>query len=87
MATFLPYLRLMGERSSNIVNAEQLAWVDTAEALRAASPADRDRGQQFGARAKPLGRTAGVTRLGCTLKGYRPASTASPSTITSPARR
>jgi len=57
----------MSDRPPNIVNAEQLAWVDTAEANRAASPADRDRGHQFGSRAKRLAASAGGARLGCSL--------------------
>lgn len=57
----------MSDRPPNIVNADQLAWVDTAEANRAASPADRDRGHQFGSRAKRLAASAGGARLGCSL--------------------
>lgn len=57
----------MNERHPNIVNHARLPWIDTAEATRAAFPADHDRGKQFGARAKPLGVHAGCARLGCTL--------------------
>jgi len=57
----------MRDRHPNIVNASELAWVDTAEAARAASPADRDRGQHYGSRARMLGRAANARKLGCAL--------------------
>jgi len=62
----------MSERHPHIVNAAQVPWIDTAEATRAASPEDRDRGHQFGARARPLGRSANAARLGCTLYELAP---------------
>jgi uncharacterized cupin superfamily protein len=57
----------MSVQHPNIINAAQLEWVDTAEANRAASPEDRDRGRQFGARAKMLAAAAHASKLGCTL--------------------
>src|SRR5262245_46144049 len=67
MATSYRTLRAMSDRHPNIINAQDIDWIDTAEATRAASPADKDPGHHFGARARPLGRNAGATRLGCTL--------------------
>ncbi len=57
----------MSEPLPSIVNADQLSWVDTAEESRAADPADRDRGRQFGSRAKRLARATHAAKLGCTL--------------------
>jgi uncharacterized cupin superfamily protein len=57
----------MSDRHPNIVNADQLDWLDLAEATRAAFPGDAGRGLSFGARGKPLGVAAGCARLGCSL--------------------
>lgn len=57
----------MSDRHPNIVNADQLAWIDLAEATRAAFPGDAGRGLQFGARGKQLGVAAGCARLGTSL--------------------
>jgi uncharacterized cupin superfamily protein len=67
MAISYRTLPAMSDRHPNIINAQDIAWIDTAEVNRAASPGDRDRGHQFGARARPLGRNAGAGKLGCTL--------------------
>lgn len=62
----------MSERHPNIVNAADLAWIDTAEAARAATPADRHRGSRLGSRAKRLANAAGASKLGCSLYELAP---------------
>jgi uncharacterized cupin superfamily protein len=57
----------MGERHPNIVNGDELEWIDTAEAARAKTPADRHRGSKLGARAKRLAQATGGSKLGCSL--------------------
>ena len=72
MPPFLPYLAGMSERHPNIVNGHEVEWIDTAEATRAASPDDRDRGKQFGSRARRLAQAAGGGKLGCSLYELAP---------------
>jgi uncharacterized cupin superfamily protein len=55
------------DRHRHIVHADQVPWVDMAEVKRADHPGDRDRGHQFGARARMLARAAGGAQLGCTM--------------------
>jgi len=62
----------MSERHPNIINESELPWVDTAAVARAATPADHDRGQRFGSRARALGRSAGSSKLGCSLYELAP---------------
>lgn len=57
----------MSERHPNIVNAEDLPWIDLAAVRRASSPGDQDRGYQFGAQARKLAAEAGAGKLGCTM--------------------
>ena len=66
----LSYLTLlvMSERHPNIVNAHELAWIDTADP---AAP-------KFGTRAKPLALPAGAARLGCTLYELPPGKRSCP---------
>lgn len=67
---FLPHLRPTSERPSSLVNADQLAGSTPRRPARRVPGRPRPR-PAVRAGAGPLGRTAGATRLGCTLRELR----------------
>jgi uncharacterized cupin superfamily protein len=57
----------MGDRHPNIINADELPWIDLAAAIRKESPGDAARGTSFGVLDKTIGQAAGGHKLGCSL--------------------